>query len=218
MTKAHDWLRKLLDRAPLLCSGMFSDALDELGRRDQVLALPCFNHPDRSFLGPARTVLIEARETPDENIRLGLGFLAECGAGEVLVVEGSDRFAYFGELMTAIAERRGLAGVVIDGLTRDLPATRKAGLPILATGYSPRDIKGRGRVRSVDEEIRPQGVTVRSGDLVYADADGAVVVPQEILEQVAVKVLEAVEQERDIKRLIAEGAPVAAILEKHDSF
>lgn len=203
-------------------SGMFSDSLDSLGMRSQVLAPTVTNRPDLKFYGRARTVHIVSEDTDDENIHTGLSFIESLSEGDVLVVDGSARYAYFGELMTRLAVRQRLAGVVIGGLTRDTAYTRASSLPIHALGYSPKDIKGRGAVRSVDEPISVAthcaSVTVTSGDYVFGDSDGVVFVPQTMLRETMRLVKAAAVAETDIKRRIALGATVRSILTKHSAF
>ena len=58
-----------------LCSGLFSDVMDRLGYRKQIITGMHKNHLLISFMGRARTVSIRAEDTDDENIRMGLSFL-----------------------------------------------------------------------------------------------------------------------------------------------
>lgn len=203
-----------------LCSGLFSDVMDKMGYKKQIITGMCRNNKMISFMGRARTILIETLDTDDENIRLGLSFLGTVGKDEVLVVEGSDKFAYFGELMTKLSTKMGIEGIVIDGLTRDTNYTHREDveLPILAKGYSPIDIKGRGRVKSTDETIIIDGVKITAGDLIYADNEAVCVVPREIELEVVRKVKEKLEDEKRITSLINSGISVKELLEQVTEF
>ena len=196
----------------LLFSGMYSDELDAMGHRHQVVAGWQLNCDGHKVLGRARTVLIETVATDDENIVEGLGFLGRLDPGDVLVVSGSPEFAYFGELMSRLSMRQGLAGAIIDGLTRDSAFTRQIPLPVFARGYSPVDIKGRGRVAATDVEIEIGGVSVSPGDTIFGDNDAIVVIPQALREAVQSRVDEATAHEEKIIGLIDEGASVDEIL------
>lgn len=203
-----------------LCSGLFSDVMDKLGYRKQVITRMKKNNDVVSFIGRARTILIETLKTDNENIRLGLSFIGTVGKDDVLIVKGSDEFAYFGELMTKLSTQMGLEGVIIDGLTRDTNYTHReeVRLPILAKDYSPVDIKGRGRVKETDIKLEIQGVSVFPGDLIYADNEAVCVIPKEIEEEVICKVKEKLMDEKRITDLIAGGISVNELLEQVTEF
>lgn len=101
--------------------------------------------------------------------------LEEPGAGRVLVVDGggSLRRALVGGNIAAAAARNGWAGVVVDGCVRDhgeLSACA-VGIRALALMPLPTDRRGEGQR---DVPVQVQGVRVRPGDALYADADGIV--------------------------------------------
>lgn len=203
-----------------LCSGLFSDVMDKMGYRNQIIVNLKRNKPMVSFIGRARTVLIETIETDDENIRAGLSFLGQLGEGDILIVKGSNEFAYFGELMTKLSSQIGVEGVIIDGLTRDTNYTHRSDvmLPIIARGYSPVDIKGRGRVKSSDVVIKIDGIEIHPQNLIYADNEAVCVIPSEIEEEVIVKVKEKIKEERHITELIRGGITVDKLLEQVTEF
>jgi regulator of RNase E activity RraA len=98
--------------------------------------------------------------------------------GDVIVVEaGDDEMAVAGGNVCAIAQRRGVAALVVDGVIRDVVESRDKGFPLFARGYSP--IPGK-RVGDGDMNlpIRCGGVIVNPGDVVVADEEGIVVVPR----------------------------------------
>ena len=199
-------------------SGLFSDELDRMGLRSQVVDGWVANRDRARLFGRVRPMALEAVETDDERIAVGLGFLAAQRPDDVLVVAGSSEFAYFGELMTRLSMRAGMAGVVIDGLTRDTHFTKTVDLPIFARGYTPRDIKGRGRVAQVDQPIVVGGVTVTRDDYVFADSDAVVFVPRDAMPELADRILKAIADEVEIKKIIAEGGTVEYILSRFNAF
>lgn len=203
-----------------LCSGLFSDVMDKMGYRNQIIVNLKRNKPMVNFIGRARTLLIETIETDDENIRAGLSFLGQLGEGDILIVKGSNKFAYFGELMTKLSSKIGVEGVIIDGLTRDTNYTHRSDvmLPIIARGYSPVDIKGRGRVKSSDVVIKIDGIEIHPQNLIYADNEAVCVIPSEIEEEVIVKVKEKIKEERRITELIRGGITVDKLLEQVTEF
>jgi len=200
------------------CSGLFSDELDQIGERGRVVTGFLLNRCTHRMFGRARTVRLETVETTDERIREGLGFLDRLNEGDVLLVEGSQEFAYFGELMSRMAMRRGLSGVVIDGLTRDTYFTTTIDLPLFARGYSPVDIKGRGRVAAVDVDVTIGGLTVSPGDYVFGDNDAVVLMKPARMPELLERVNRTAAREDLIKRHIASGMSVEELLKVTSSF
>lgn len=194
------------------CSGVFSDELDKMGFRHQVVSRWYMNNPRLRMFGRVRTITLETIETSDERIAKGLGFHASLDEGDVLVVKGSHDYAYFGELMTRLSLRKGLAGTIIDGLTRDSFYTQGVNYPIFAKGYTPTDIKGRGRVGETDVEFKIDGVLFRPGDFVFGDNDAVVLIPKEQMDDGAKRFNAAVEQEEATKRMIFDNTSIEDIL------
>ena len=75
---------------------------------------------------------------------------------------------------------RGCVGAIIDGAVRDIHQISKMNFPVYAQGSSPYDSQNRQRVIAIDTQVEIGGVPIRSGDLIFADQDGIVVVPQAI--------------------------------------
>lgn len=200
------------------CTGLFSDELDQLGERGRVVTGFTLNRSTLRMFGRARTIRLETMETSDERIREGLGFLDRLNEGDVLLVEGSQKFAYFGELMSRMAMRRRLSGVVIDGLTRDTYFTTTIDLPVFARGYSPVDIKGRGRVAAVDVDVTIGGLTVSPGDYVFGDNDAVVLMKEKHMPALLERVNRTAAREDQIKRHIAAGMSVDELLKVTSSF
>jgi 4-hydroxy-4-methyl-2-oxoglutarate aldolase len=129
--------------------------------------------PDVRMAGPAFTLLAD-----DDHLPV-FSALAEAAPGDVLViVAGGDSVAVLGELFATEARRRGLAGVVIDGLCRDVAGLRRNGLPVFARGTIPRS--GSTVARPVlNAPVRCGGVDVAPGDIVFGDDDGVAIAPAE---------------------------------------
>ena len=101
------------------------------------------------------------------------------GEGRVLVVDGggSLRRALVGGNLAAAAARNGWAGVVVDGCVRDVAELNAAAVGIRALALIPLPTERRGEGQR-DVAVLIQGVWVRPGDWLYADADGIVVSAQ----------------------------------------
>lgn len=123
--------------------------------------------------GPAYTVYCP----PGDNLMLHAAiYRAEPGA--IIVVEAGDvNYAMSGGNVCAIAQKRGIAGFVVDGVVRDLAEVRDSRFPVFARGVIP--IPGRKQtLGTLKQTIRCGGVQVAQGDIVVADEEGVVVIPK----------------------------------------
>ena len=113
---------------------------------------------------------------PGDNLMLHAA-IYRAPPGSVIVVEAGDiDYAVSGGNVCAVAQRRGIAGFVIDGVIRDIAEVREAGFPVFARGVIP--IPGEKQViGKLNGIVHCGGVEVVSGDVVVADEEGIVVVP-----------------------------------------
>jgi 4-hydroxy-4-methyl-2-oxoglutarate aldolase len=124
---------------------------------------------DVRMAGPAFTVVAE-----DDHLPV-MSALAEAAPGDVLVIAtNGGSHAVFGELFATEAHRRGLAGIVADGLCRDLRGLRQIGLPVFARGTTPRSGTTVSRAAS-GATVACGGVEVSPGDIVFGDDDGLLI-------------------------------------------
>jgi 4-hydroxy-4-methyl-2-oxoglutarate aldolase len=125
--------------------------------------------PDVRFAGPALTVV-----APDDHLPV-FAALDAADPGDVLVVvnQGGSR-AVVGELFATEARRRGVAGIVVDGLCRDVAGLRRLGLPFFARGTIPASGSTVSRT-ALGQRVRCGGIDVAAGDIVFGDDDGLVI-------------------------------------------
>ena len=131
-------------------------------------------------------------------------------AGSIAVVDacGVADAGIFGDILCARMGQRGVAALVTDGPVRDLEGVLGTGLPVWCRGAAaPPSVAGLTFV-GWQQPIGCGGVAVFPDDVVVADRDGAVVVPQGLLGAV---LAEAVEQERMEAWIMAEVARGAAL-------
>jgi 4-hydroxy-4-methyl-2-oxoglutarate aldolase len=115
---------------------------------------------------------------PADNLAL-FAALAAAGPGDVLVA-ATDAFtgtSITGDLLMGMARNRGLAGLVTDGLARDVVGILGVGLPVYCAGLSPNS-PARNGPGSVGLPVVVGGVAVEAGDIVIGDDDGVVVIPR----------------------------------------
>jgi regulator of RNase E activity RraA len=188
-----------------------SDALEQLTGRRMYLSHKMQPVFPAKFAGFALTVKLSKDEGNKDPGALS-GMLAAIDQGSrssvwVMVVEDGADIAGMGGLMGTAMSARGYAGAVIDGGVRDVGQLRKIGFPVYATGIVPSTSVGHYRFAGANIPVTCDGVEVRSGDLVAADADGVVIVPRAKAEEVL-----AVAQEMDFKE-----HSMYSIIEKYKS-
>ena len=204
----------------LFCA-LLSDVMDALGCWGQAMP-PRIRPLDDSLVmvGRARTALfvdqyfVNEGENPYE---LEIKLIDSLQPGEIPVFScgASGRIAPWGELLSTASKARGSAGALMDGLTRDIRAIRAMGFAVFAGGIGPLDSKGRGKIIALDVPVEVAGVKVSSGDLVFGDADGVVVVPQAIEAQVIAAAFEKLKGEHSTLADLQAGMKLADVFAKY---
>jgi regulator of RNase E activity RraA len=107
--------------------------------------------------------------------------------------------------LTWFASERGIAGAVIDGVSRDSDRAVELSYPIFSRGTYMRTGKDRVQVAALEEPVSICGPLVRPGDLVVGDSDGVVVIPAEREQQVLERAWSIHRTEERIRAAIAAG-------------
>ena len=158
----------------------------------------------KSVVGPA----ITCQCAPSDHLG-AMGALAEAKPGDVIVAatEGYTGTAVMGDLMLGMARNRGLAGLVTDGPVRDLGGVFAVGLPVFCAGINPDSPAALGP-GSVGLPVTIGGATVHPGDIVVADMDGVVIVPQGKLDMIIDKLAEVRAAEAEMEAKVEAGLEV----------
>jgi regulator of RNase E activity RraA len=133
-------------------------------------------------------------------------YIDDVPPGSVIVLDngGREDATVWGDILTEIAHRRGIAGTVIDGICRDVALCRQLGYPVYAKGHWMRTGKDRVQVESTGEPVNIGEARVCPGDIVRGDADGVVVIPR-AHEAAVLDAAEAVQAAEDRIREAARG-------------
>jgi 4-hydroxy-4-methyl-2-oxoglutarate aldolase len=192
-----------------LYSAVVADVLDAMGYTSQATRIPfsAFTGVEK-LMGRCKTTLWADMFHKDENpYELELKAVDSCQPGDVLIAaaQGSDRSGIFGELLATAASNSGCVGTIVHGAVRDIAKMREMQFPVFATGRNPYDSQNRQRVIDIDVPVEIDGVIFSPGDIVLADADGIVVIPQAIEEQVIQAAKEKVSAENRTRDAIKNG-------------
>lgn len=234
-----------LDHARYICAGQRSKKVQRLKILSKILTSPLLsdickeNKIDHflsseikslnggGFLGYAKTLKLKAlpdkHKDPNENhwegIFSALNTYDFVEHGDVIVVSNDVKNkAYFGDLNATFAYRNGAVGVVVDGQTRDVDRVTQIGLPVFARGRQPDDIRYEGTFESMNNPIYINGILIRNNDMIFADADGVICIPQEKWEYVLGISKTSLEKEVKIKLEAAFGASPKDVLNNVGTF
>lgn len=175
-------------RAAALDTATISDALDRLGVAGQCYRIKP-RDPSFRLAGRAFTILYGPAGSPPGTVG---DFIDDVASGSVIVLDngGRDDATVWGDILTEIAHRRGLAGTVIDGVNRDVQLCIDLNYPVFSKTNWMRTGKDRVQVEGMEVPVTIGGARVAPGDLLRGDADGVVVVPRQHEE----RILETAEQ------------------------
>jgi 4-hydroxy-4-methyl-2-oxoglutarate aldolase len=218
MSDARDSSR-LAEMQEKLYSAVIADILDEFGYRHQAMSQNIRPiDPSFTLMGKAFTALaVDVYEIPENPYEKELEAVDNLSEGDILVAttNGSTSSGFWGELLSTAATSKGARGAVIDGLTRDSRQIIDMGFPVFTRGYSPLDSKGRLDVISYGTPIRCGGVEVSTGDIIFGDHDGVVVIPESVAQEVLPKALEKVEDETGMRQALQQGMGVVEAFREH---
>lgn len=205
----------------VLFSAVLSDCLDQCGVTKQ--ALPSRIRPldlTSVMVGRARTAaFMEVYHVADgvNPYELEIALIDSLQPGQIPVFACSNpaRVAPWGELLSTAAQVRGAAGALMDGCVRDIKPIHAMGFPVFHGGIAPLDSKGRGKIMAIDVPIECAGVPVSSGDLIFGDADGIIVVPQKVEHEVLALAFEKVKGERSTLQDLRRGDKLADVFARY---
>lgn len=201
-----------------LYTAVLGDVLDQLGRQRQFLPQPV-QPMLRSMKLVGRAMPVDIVEVADVHGR-PFGRLTEAldqlRPGDVYLARtGAMPCAAWGELLTTAARVRGAVGAVLDGFHRDTDKILTQDWPVFSRGAYAQDAAVRASVVDFRVPLEFDGVLVRPGDLVVGDADGVVVVPRDVEDDVLAQALQKVRSEDAVRAEIEAGASTTDVFARH---
>jgi len=202
-----------------LYTAVVSDSLDQLGARNQAMReylRPL--HTRCTVAGWARTIsCVDIYHIPAEPYALEIEAVDSLLPGEVAVIgtSKSTRNAPWGELLSTAAKARGARGAIVDGLVRDVGKIEELGFPVFAAGVKPVDSVGRGVVSAYNVPVECGEVLVHPGDFVFADRDGIIVVPRNLVQPTIELATDKVLRENHSRAELINGAYLRDVYAKY---
>jgi regulator of RNase E activity RraA len=196
-----------IQRASKLDTTALSDALDRFGIAGQCLGIKPLD-PRFRLTGRAFTILYGPAGKPPGTVG---DYIDDVPPGGVVVLDngGRENATVWGDILTMVATRRGVAGTVIDGACRDTHLARELGYPIYSRSYSMRTGKDRVQVEAMGGTVNIGDARVNAGDLLRGDADGVLAIPRAHEDEV-LKIAEEIDAiEEQIRRSVEAGMTLA---------
>lgn len=202
-----------------LKAAVISDILDRLGAREQAMRAdirPVYQ--GAIVIGRAYTVLTaNIFQIIDDPYKREIEAVDSLKSNDIMVVctNRSTRTCFWGELLSTAARARGARGIVIDGYTRDVAQIIAMQFPTFAAGMSVVDSAGRSIVVDHGCPVNCGDVLVNTGDIVFGDIDGVVVIPKELEKEVIPLALEKVGKEDLTRNELLKGAMLKDVYDKY---
>ena len=197
-------------------SCVISDALERLGLPIGVAGIRRQSTTKRIF-GAAVTVRLGLASGDIPKRHLGTAAIGAADPGDVIVVEHLARSdcAGWGGLLSTAASQKGVSGVVVDGMARDIDESAELGFPVFARGITP--VTARGRVVEIATDIPVEigGVRVEPGDYVLADGSGLAIIPRDRLDEVIEVAREMIAFENEIRARMDSGVGIAEAMNQN---
>ena len=210
-------MRELTFHTPLV-----SDVMDELGLPSGVLSSrirPVLDVPSRVLFGTAFPCRVEPT---DEYVEIDtlLEMIDAIPSGAFVLVAATADIdaALWGGLMSTRAQARGAVGAAVNGGVRDIAQIAELDFPVFGVDRRIKDIRRRGFMSGWNVDVEIDGVPIRPGDGVVADANGVVIIPQEHLESITQRLERAYGEEEAVQRGLRTGEDARTLFNNHHRF
>ncbi len=223
MSMTAEQKEKIRQRYLAVDSSNVGDVLDVMGYLNQGLDARFVPYPASAGKLAGWAYTIRGQHTPYE-----MGGDAEkmkaCQGvkqGEVTVWSGDgEGICYFGELIAIGMKERGSVGALVDGGIRDVKWIGDLGYPVFARYRTPVQSIGRWKVNASQVDVIIRGATsswvvVKPGDFILADEDGAIAIPQTVVEPVLIEAELLTKKEQNIRKDLQQGLSLADALKNY---
>ena len=204
---------EMCERYSKLYTGAVIDVFQEMNLQNQWLGpqIKCLTksmtHDDQALAGFAFTIQWISDPRPDERGMIGAKMVGSYPKNSVVVVDcGNDqKSGFWGELATTVCMNNGVRGAVINGGAKDIGFVRKMGFPIFAKYSSCVDGFHYSRIRGWQLPVWWNDILICPMDFILGDADGVLIIPQEIAEEVLIRTEARSKGEDETRALLEAG-------------
>ncbi|WP_414839445.1 RraA family protein [Carnobacterium sp. TMP28] len=178
--------KETIEEFKKLDSCTISDAFDELRIGQGGYISPKQMNGDTKICGQVFTVRYLPKQANQRNFGT---FLEEIPEGRVVVIDNQGRMdgSVWGDTMALYAQKKGVSGVVVNGVYRDVGPIQELGFPVFAKGYSSRSGKDLVSVDAINVAIQVDNSLIEPDDLIFGDESGVMVIPFDQVEKVLIE-------------------------------
>ncbi len=196
-----------LQKLYLLNSTEISDALDACAIEGALLNIKPLSS-GMKLIGPAYTVQYKPNEEKTTTFKNAANYIDSVPTKSVIVIDNNGRSdcTVWGDILTQVAIQKEIAGTVVYGAIRDVGLIRTTQYPVFSTAVYMRS--GKNRVHKTQEQcpLTINGVTINPGDIIFADDNGVLVIPQHLINEIINKANTIQLTENNIKTAINSGS------------
>jgi 4-hydroxy-4-methyl-2-oxoglutarate aldolase len=205
----------VLSRLARLDTCVVSDALDKLGLTGVAAGVTRLS-TEKKIAGQVLTVKLEAANGRVAERHLCTAAIEAAAPGNILVIEHHSRAdcAGWGGLLSRASMVKGIPGVIVDGLCRDIDESRELGFTVFARGVIPTTARGRIIETDFNCAITVDSGIVHPGDWVIADGSGVVFLAPENVEAILEQAEQLVAREASLLKDIEAGIPVSKVMSR----
>ncbi len=193
---------------------IISDALDKLGEKG-VLTEAFTLTPGLKLAGKVITLRLTTKKTQNKKVHLGALLIDNASEEDVVIIEykGDVQAGTWGGLLTASAIKKGIKGVVSQGLVRDIDYCRNNSFPVFAAGSTPISARNKIYEESYNQTIRIGEIEINPCDCVLADDNGVVIIKKEMVDSVISAAKQLQSRENEFLKLINKGHEISSVLD-----
>lgn len=202
-----------------ISSSTVSDAMDALGFVGATHGIRPIWEGCPKLVGEAVTVKLgPTGEVGLQNTHLCVDAINAAKPGDVILIDnhGDMEISSWGGLLANGAKAKGISGVAVDGVVRDVDYFVESDFPVFARGAVVRTSRGRVMEYETNGMIQFANVQVRPGDVVVGDRSGISIIPKERLDEVIEKAVELEENERRMMQDVGAGENMFDVDQKYD--
>lgn len=202
-----------------LSSNTVSDAMDALGFVGATHGIRPLWENCSKIVGEAVTIKLGPTGLiKNKNTHLCVDAINAAKPGDIILIDnnGNTEISCWGGLLANGAQVKGIGGVAIDGVARDLDYFIECGFPVYARGVVVRTSRGRIMEYETNGTIQFCNIQVRPGDVVIGDRSGISIIPKEKLEEVLVKAEDLDKREANMMKDVEIDGDMFSVDAKYD--